>query len=160
MTFSQTVRWWIIALLLTAVSVALLVNCGGPGSPVIIDVSDGREIPDYRLLSVTGSRDGDRLPVEIVLEGPHGSLSLTLLFQVGVPTRLESGEYEWARDSGTFEGPVKERSVTFLGGQSDRPNLGGAFELLDESGKPLFRVTIPTHPVTKPDGRIRPLPSH
>ncbi len=156
MKLRQTVRRWTTALLVAGPLLVALVNCGGPSSPAIVDLSDGHEISDYRLLSVSGSRDGDRLPVEIVLEGPHGSLSLKLQFQVGVPTRLESGRYEWTRDSGTLQGTVQERAVTFLGGQSDRPNLGGAFELRSESGKPQFRVTIPTSPVTKPEVRVRP----
>lgn len=43
-----------------------------------------------------------------------------------------------------LEGVVTDRSVTFLGGQSDRPSLGGVFDLLSAEGTPIYRVTVPT----------------
>jgi len=85
---------------------------------------------------------------------------MDLRFRIGVPTRLESGQYHWQQADGTLEGQVRARSVTFLGGQSDNPNLGGVFELLSSTGRPLYKVTLPTSEV-KPLGAIPwAAPSH
>ncbi len=72
---------------------------------------------------------------------------MDLRFRIGVPTRLESGQYYWAQEDDTLTGQVQARSVTFLGGQSDNPALGGVFELLSPTGRPVYKVTIPTSEV-------------
>ena len=84
---------------------------------------------------------------------------MDLLFRIGVPTRLESGQYRWERHDEVLEGLVRASSVTFLGGQSDNPNLGGVFQLLSASGDPIYRVTLPTSEVKRP-GTLLVAPSH
>jgi hypothetical protein len=146
---------------LAGLVLVLVVGCGGPGVPQIVDLADGQPVDDCRMLSLSGARDGDQLPVEILFEGPQGRLLMDLRFRIGVPTHLESGRYRWERDETPLEGAVRERAVTFLGGQSDHPSLGGVFDLLSASGSPIYKVSIPTGAVSPPTTeRITPRPSH
>ena len=126
----------------------------------IEDLADQRRWTGYQI-SLSGVRDGDLLPTRVVFETSSSKLGMDLRFRIGVPTRLESGQYHWEHDQRTLQGNVRARSVTFLGGQSDNPNLGGVFELLSAQGEPLYKVTLPTSEV-RPSGRNNPavLPSH
>ena len=93
---------------------------------------------------------GQRQCVRRLVPSPSSNLRLDLLFRIGVPTRLESGQYRWEGQDEVLEGPVRASSVTFLGGQSDNPNLGGVFQLLSASGEPIYQVTLPTSEVKRP----------
>ncbi|HEV8132115.1 MAG TPA: hypothetical protein VGQ81_12740 [Acidobacteriota bacterium] len=99
--------------------------------------------------SLSGVRDGDRLKARLVFDGGTSSLEMNLIFRIGVPTRLELGNYRWERTSELLEGKVRALSVTFLGGQGDRPSLGGVFELLSPEGVTLYKVTLPTRIVSR-----------
>lgn len=139
----------------------LLISCRGTEDVTIENLAQGSKLNSYRMISVTGIRDGDRLPVRVVFEGSSGKLLLDLRFRIGVPTRLESGQYRWEREDQVQEGRVRASSVTFLGGQSDNPNLGGVFELVSPEGMALYKVTLPTSEVKRPASKT-PLvtPSH
>src|SRR5438132_135718 len=58
---------------------------------------DGQELSSYHLKSVTGIRDGDKLLSEVVLGDNAGTLTMQLKFLIGVPTKLEIGNYVWQR---------------------------------------------------------------
>ncbi len=135
-------------LLLIGVQVFALLACGRTEEPRIERLRDHQRLSGYRLTSFGGDRDGESLSVQIVFESPETALRMELHFRVGVPTRLAAGRYRWKQEGRTLEGPVADRSVTFLGGQSDRPSLGGVFELLSAEGTPVYRVTVPTAPLT------------
>ena len=124
-------------------------NCG-PGELRIETLPGETVVTGYRVKSVTGVRDGDRMNTLVVLVAGSETLDMQMHFRIGVPTRLESGQYRWSRSSQISEGKVSERSVTFLGGQSDRPNLGGVFELRSAVGTPQYRVRLPVSEVAKP----------
>lgn len=64
---------------------------------------------------------------------------MDLQFTVGVPTSLKSGTWTGLGSGGI----VKERSVTFLGGQSGPPSIGGRFDLIAPDGRAQYRVNIP-----------------
>ncbi len=115
----------------------LLSSCRNVEEARIENLHEKSTLTDYQMISLAGRRDGDRLPVRLVFEGPSANLRLDLLFRIGVPTRLESGQYQWERQDEVLGGPVRASSVTFLGGQSDNPNLGGVFQLLSASGEPI-----------------------
>jgi hypothetical protein len=66
-----------------------------------------------------------------------------LHFTVSPPTHLASGT--WSGLGG--EGSVRERSVTFLGGQSGPPSLGGQFDLIGSDNTLQYRVAIPLQPL-------------
>ncbi len=139
----------------------LLPHCRNIEEARIENLREENTLTEYRMISLTGRRDGDRLPVRLVFEASSSNLRLDLLFRIGVPTRLESGQYHWERQDEVLEGRVRASSVTFLGGQSDNPNLGGVFQLLSASGDPIYKVTLPTSEVKRPEtGTPRVVPAH
>jgi len=139
----------------------LLPYCRNLEEATIENLQQETTLTDYQMTSLAGRRDGDRLPVRLVFETPSSNLRMDLLFRIGVPTRLESGQYHWERQDEVLEGPVRASSVTFLGGQSDNPNLGGVFQLLSASGDPIYQVRLPTSEVKRPEtGTPRVVPAH
>jgi hypothetical protein len=139
----------------------LLPYCRNLEEATIENLQQETTLTDYQMTSLAGRRDGDRLPVRLVFETPSSNLRIDLLFRIGVPTRLESGQYHWERQDEVLEGPVRASSVTFLGGQSDNPNLGGVFQLLSASGDPIYQVRLPTSEVKRPEtGTPRVVPAH
>jgi hypothetical protein len=129
----------------------LLSSCRNIEEATIENLQEKSTLTDYQMISLEGRRDGDRLPVRLVFEAPSSNLRLDLLFRIGVPTRLESGQYQWERQDEVLGGRVRASSVTFLGGQSDNPNLGGVFQLLSASGEPIYQVRLPTSEVKRPE---------
>ncbi len=139
----------------------LLPYCRNIEEATIENLQEESTLTDYRMISLAGRRDGDRLSVRLVFEAPSSNLRLDLLFRIGVPTRLESGQYHWEGQDEVLEGRVRASSVTFLGGQSDNPNLGGVFQLLSASGEAIYEVTLPTSEVKRPEiGIPRVVPAH
>ncbi len=145
--------------LLVCSAVFLVSNCRNIGEATIENLQEKSILTEYQMISLAGRRDGDRLPVRLVFEAPSSNLRLDLLFRIGVPTRLESGQYQWNRQDEVLEGLVRASSVTFLGGQSDNPNLGGVFQLFSANGVPTYKVTLPTSEVKRP-GTPLVIPSH
>ena len=137
--------------LLVCSAVFLLSYCRSIEEATIENLQEEGTLTDYQMISLEGRRDGDRLPVRLVFEAPSSNLRLDLLFRIGVATRLESGQYHWEGQDEVLGGPVRASSVTFLGGQSDNPNLGGVFQLLSASGEPIYKVTLPTSEVKRPE---------
>jgi len=101
----------------------LLSYCRNIEEATIENLREKSTLTDYLMTSLEGRRDGDRLPVRLVFEAPSSNLRMDLLFRIGVPTRLESGQYHWERQDEVLEGRVRASSVTFLGGQSDNLSL-------------------------------------
>jgi hypothetical protein len=148
-------------LLLVGSAFFLLSSCRNIEEATIENLQEKSTLVDYQMISLAGRRDGDRLPVRLVFEAPSSNLRLDLLFRIGVPTRLESGQYHWERQDEVLGGRVRASSVTFLGGQSDNPNLGGVFQLLSASGDPIYQVRLPTSEVKRPEtGPPGVVPSH
>ncbi len=139
----------------------LLSYCRNIEEATIENLREKSTLTDYQMASLEGRRDGDRLPVRLVFEAPSSNLRIDLLFRIGVPTRLESGQYQWERQDEVLGGRVRASSVTFLGGQSDNPNLGGVFQLLSASGEPIYQVRLPTSEVKRPEiGTPGVVPAH
>lgn len=132
-------RWGVHA----AASLILLANCGGPPAKPVEDLSGGQDVSRFALTSLKGNRDGDRLDVRAVYGDGSRQLTVDLHFLVTPPTRLESGT--WSGLAG--EGGALERSVTFLGGQSGPPSIGGRFDLAGPDARTLYRITIPLQPL-------------
>ena len=114
--------------------------------PLIEDLSTSVQT-EFQNLELIGRRDGDRMPTQIRMRTTASQLTLTLELQIGVPTKLVAGHFQWVNSGETLEGSIRSRSLTFLGGQSDNPNLGGVFELLGADGSALFKVIVPTSEV-------------
>ncbi|MFN0170741.1 MAG: hypothetical protein ACKV22_30335 [Bryobacteraceae bacterium] len=128
---------------LTAMILILLTACGRQAVPPVQDLAGGSDVSRFALTSIKGTRDGERLNVLAVFGDGARELRVDLQFITGSPTRLTSGR--WSGLDG--EGQVRERSVTFLGGQSGPPSIGGRFDLTGPDHVPRYRVTIPLQPL-------------
>ena len=128
----------------------LVLSCGGPAQPGIERIEDSEKLDLFHQMSLAGIRDGDLLQARLAFTSGSSTLTMRMLFRVGVPTSLERGSYRWAQEDQVIEGSITASSVTFLGGQSDRPHLGGVFRLLSSQGIPIYRVTVPTSELARP----------
>lgn len=126
-----------------ALSVVLLIACGSRQMKPVEDLSGTRDAADFALTSLKGTRNGERVAVQAVYRAGSRSLTVDLLFRLTPQAKLERGT--WAGLAG--EGSVQERSVTFLGGQSGPPSIGGRFDLIGSGDKAIYRVTIPLQPL-------------
>jgi hypothetical protein len=124
-------------------AVIFLSACARAPQPPVADLSGHENLSSFVLRQVRGTRDGDRLDTEAKFGDGYSTLTVTMRFAVGSPTRLSSGRWQWTRDGHTAHGSVAERSVMFLGGQSGPPSIGGRFDLLDSDGAARYRITIP-----------------
>ena len=68
----------------------LWMGCG-PGVLRIETLPQGKELSGYRVESVSGVRDGDKLGARVLLVSGSDRLEMQLRFRIGVPTRLERG---------------------------------------------------------------------
>jgi hypothetical protein len=123
---------------------ALLASCGPSQRPVLEDPAGHEDLSLFRVQSVRGTRDGDRLAVQAIISDSSSILTVQMHFVVGSPTKLESGTWRWSRNGRDLNGPVSARSVTFLGGQDGPPSIGGTFDLVvDAPISAIYRLTIP-----------------
>jgi hypothetical protein len=121
----------------------ILAACAKQPAKPVEDLAGGQDVSRFTLTSLKGTRDGDRLDVKAVYSDGSSSITVDLHFRVTPPPRLESGTWSGFGSDGT----VRERSSTFLGGQSGPPSIGGRFDLFAPDGQPLYRVTIPLQPL-------------
>ena len=120
----------------------LLAGCRGSERPAVQDLAGQADLSLFKLQTIRGTRDGDRLAAQAMFSDTSSILTVELHFAIGSPTTLQSGTWKWSR-SGTLEtGTVAARSVTFLGGQDGPPSIGGSFDLLGAGGA-RYRITIP-----------------
>jgi hypothetical protein len=121
----------------------VLAACGGSKAPAVEDLASHENLAMFKLGSLRGTRDGDRLVAQAMFTDSSSMLTIDMHFAVGTPTTLESGMWRWARNNRLMTGTVTGRSVTFLGGQDGPPSIGGSFDLLGPDGAAKFRVSIP-----------------
>ena len=123
--------------------VLLLAACGRSQRPPVEDLSGSENLSYFKLFSVRGSRNGDRLDAQATFSDSSSILRVDMRFTVGPTTTLASGAWRWTRNNRDLSGLARGRSVTFLGGQDGPPSLGGTFDLLGQDGRAQYRVTIP-----------------
>jgi hypothetical protein len=117
---------------------------------------DGQQLRDYRVRSLTGIRDADKLGCELVVADNQDTLTMQMKFQIGVPPRLETGTYVWQRkDAPVIKGTVKADAVTFQGNQNGPPSLGGTFELVSNDVD-LYQVKVPATLMDAPGRSVAP----
>jgi hypothetical protein len=121
----------------------LLIACGPQQMKPVEDLSGTRDAAEFALTSLKGTRDGDSVAVQAVYGDGSRSLTVHLRLKLIPQAKLERGT--WAGLAG--EGSVQERSVTFLGGQSGPPSIGGRFDLIGSGDKAMYRVTILLQPL-------------
>ena len=107
------------------------------------DLSTQQELSLFKLGSIQGTRDGDRLAVLAVVTDSSSIVTMEMGFEVGSPMVLQSGAWKWNRNADPNSGGIAAKSVTFLGGQDGPPSIGGTFDLLDSAGAARYRVRIP-----------------
>ena len=134
---------------------ALIVGCGRSKGPSIEDLVSHEDLSIFKLGALRGTRDGDRLDAQAMFTDSSSMLTIDLRFLIGSPTQLQSGAWRWTRNNRSTNGGVSARSVMFLGGQSGPPSIGGVFDLRDQNGTALYRVSIP---VTELKTRLEVLP--
>jgi hypothetical protein len=123
-----------------------IASCARTERPVLQAVSGREDLSIFKLQTVGGVRDGDRMSVQVMISDSSSILGLDLHFAIGSPTTLESGTWKWSRPHyyvGFLRGTVSARSVTFLGGQDGPPSIGGTFDLTDAGGYGTYRVNLP-----------------
>ena len=121
----------------------LLAACGAK-RPAVEDLATHADLSLFKLHSLRGTRDGDRLQAQAVFSDSSSILTMEMHFAIGSPTTLDSGTWRWSRNNQALSGSIAARSVTFLGGQDGPPSIGGTYDLRDSAGAPRYRVTIPT----------------
>jgi hypothetical protein len=125
-------------------AIVFVTACAKPPKPPVEDLSGRENLSSFTLTQVRGTRDGDVLDAQAKFGDGSSTLTVTMRFDVGSPTKLKSGRWQWTRGGRIANGTVAERSVMFLGGQSGPPSVGGRFDLLDPAGAAEYRITIPT----------------
>ena len=121
-----------------------LAGCGAPKGPTVEDLDAHENLSLFKLGSLRGTRDGDRLETQAMFTDSSTMLNIDMRFVIGAPnSTLESGTWRWNRHNQLLSGTVAARSVTFLGGQSGPPSIGGTFDLLLPDGNARYRVIIP-----------------
>jgi hypothetical protein len=116
--------------------------CAHRQEPVLADLAGREDLSTFRIQSVRGVRDGDRLDAQAIISDSSSILTMELHFAVGSPTKLSSVDFQWSRAGRLLMGTVTARSVTFLGGQDGPPSVGGAFDLMANDGS-IYRVNLP-----------------
>jgi hypothetical protein len=130
-------------LALGAVNAVLFIACGSQQIKPVEDLAGAHDAANFALTSLKGTRDAERVAVQAVYDDGSRSLTVHLRFKLTPQPKLERGT--WAGLAG--EGSVQERSVTFLGGQSGPPSIGGRFDLIGSGDRVIYRVTIPLQPL-------------
>jgi hypothetical protein len=131
---------------LAAVSLVMLTSCGSRATDPVEDPGGTHDVSSFTLRSLKGTRDGERLEVRAVYGDGSRDLTVDLQFAITPPARLQSGTWTGLG----HEGSVRERSVTFLGGQAGPPSIGGRFDLVGPNNQILYRVTIPLQELRYP----------
>src|SRR6187200_2084170 len=98
----------------------ILTGCASRPTKPVENLGGANDVSSLALKSMEGIRDGERLEAHALYGDDSRTLKVDMLFNVTPPARLVSGT--WSGLAG--EGTVRERSVTFLGGQSGPPSLG------------------------------------
>jgi hypothetical protein len=124
----------------------ILTGCASRPTKPVENLGGANDVSSLALKSLEGIRDGERLEAHALYGDDSRTLKVDMLFNVTPPARLVSGT--WSGLAG--EGTVRERSVTFLGGQSGPPSLGGRFDLIGPDNRPQYRVTVPLQELKHP----------
>ncbi len=133
---------------LLSCALVLMIACAKPPRVPVEDLSGRENLSAYTLKEVRGTRNGDRLDAEAQFGDGSSVLTVEMRFDIGAPTKLHSGRWQWSRDGRLIGGSVGERSVMFLGGQDGPPSIGGRFDLIETDGLARYRITVPTTELT------------
>ena len=135
----------------SAIAVLLFAMTSGCASKEahIERIDGGQAIPlSLKLESMAGTRDGESVTAAPLFTDGTDSLRMDLHVSLGPPITFASGTYRADRGGRTTEGPVICDSLSFLGGQTALPSVGGIFRLQDSTGQTVYRVSLPATQTT------------
>ena len=112
---------------------------------------DGAQITTlpFKLDGIHGIRDGASVNAEARFTDGADFLTMNIALYLVPPPEFRSGMYEGIIGGKMIKGRVDCPSITFFGGQSDQPSVGGVFILKDEQNRPVYRIRIPATPMTR-----------
>ena len=92
---------------------------------------------------IYGVRDGAMVTAEARFSDGADKVTMNIMLYLRPPAEFRSGTYQGVLGGKMISGAVECPSLTFLGGQTALPDVGGLFILKDEQNGPAFRVRIP-----------------
>jgi hypothetical protein len=101
-----------------------------------------------KLESMAGTRDGESVTAAPLFTDGTDSLRMDLHVSLGPPITFVSGSYRANVGGRTTEGSVTCDSLSFLGGQTALPSVGGVFQLQDSQGHAVYRASLPATQTT------------
>ena len=112
---------------------------------------DGAQITalPFKFEGVRGVRDGASVNAEARFTDGADLLTMNIALYLVPPPEFRSGMYEGTIGGKVIKGQVDSPSITFFGGQSDQPSVGGVFILKDDQNRPVYRIRIPATPMTR-----------
>src|ERR1700721_344876 len=93
-------------------SCLLTIDCVHANRAPLQDLSGHEDLSGFKIQSVRGVRDGDRLAAQVLISDSSSILTLDLHFAIGSPTTLQSGTWVWSRPAHLLKGTAPPRSVT------------------------------------------------
>jgi hypothetical protein len=95
-----------------------------------------------------GVRDGSLVKAEARFVDGNDMVTMNMTLFLRPPAEFQSGTYQAVIAGMMKSGSVECPSLTFQGGQTALPTVGGVFILKDENNRPLYRVRIPATTLT------------
>lgn len=96
-----------------------------------------------------GVRDGAQVRAEGRFADGNDVVTMNVVLYLRPPAEFQSGTYEAVIGGKMISGSVECPSLTFQGGQTALPTVGGVFVLKDELNRSLYRITIPAIQLTR-----------
>src|SRR5262245_16525364 len=96
-----------------------------------------------------GIRDGSSVKAQAEFVNGEDSVVMDIALYLRPPVEFQSGTYKGTIGGKVVSGSVDCPSLTFQGGQTALPTVGGLFILKTEDGRPLYRVRIPATMLTR-----------
>jgi len=101
-----------------------------------------------------GLRDGALVKAEADFADGNDMVAMNMTLFLRPPAEFQSGTYRAVVGGMINSGTVECPSLSFQGGQTALPTVGGVFILKDENNRPLYRVRIA--PTTLTARKLRP----
>ena len=96
-----------------------------------------------------GARDGASVSAEARLADGDDLVTININLYLTPSAEFGSGTYQASIGGQNTAGIVECQSLTFLGGQTAQPSVGGVFILLDKQNRAAYRVRIPATTLTR-----------
>jgi hypothetical protein len=126
-----------------AAALFLMLGCVNAGYRFERIDSDPPVPVPLELAGFYGVRDGANVNAEAYFVNGSDSVVMSIDIFLRPPAEFRSGTYKATIGGSISSGSVECPSLTFQGGQTALPNVGGTFLLNGPNGRPLYRVRIP-----------------